>query len=170
METCRWLKTNAFVKPYQVYENGVSKGEFPTTGSSKSEQRTKTVTKQYNLQGTYEKNFHKNYLKALVGFQSEELNYSYLLAGRKNYYYDGYEELVNGDISTASNSSSKYAWAMLSYFFRINYAYDDRYLLEVNGRYDGTSRFKKGHRWGFFPSVSAGWRISEENFLNRQRA
>lgn len=92
------------------------------------------------------------------------------MAGRKNYYYDGYEELVNGDISTASNSSSKYAWAMLSYFFRINYAYDDRYLLEVNGRYDGTSRFKKGHRWGFFPSVSAGWRISEENFLNRQRA
>ena len=163
-------ETNAFVKPYQVYENGVSKGEFPTTGSSKSEQRTKTVTKQYNLQGTYEKNFHKNYLKALVGFQSEELNYSYLLAGRKNYYYDGYEELVNGDISTASNSSSKYAWAMLSYFFRINYAYDDRYLLEVNGRYDGTSRFKKGHRWGFFPSVSAGWRISEENFFESAKS
>lgn len=92
------------------------------------------------------------------------------MAGRKNYYYDGYEELVNGDISTASNSSSKYAWAMLSYFFRINYAYDDRYLLEVNGRYDGTSRFKKGHRWGFFPSVSAGWRISEENFFESAKS
>ena len=158
-------ETNAFVTPYKVFENGVSKGAFPTTGSSKSEQRTKSVTKQYNLQGTYEKDFHKNNIKILLGFQSEELNYNYLIAGRKNYYYDGYEELVNGDIKTMTNSSSKYAWAMLSYFFRVNYAFDNRYLLEVNGRYDGTSRFKKGHRWGFFPSVSAGWRISEESFF-----
>ncbi|MDD3063692.1 MAG: TonB-dependent receptor [Massilibacteroides sp.] len=158
-------ETKAFVKPYQVYENGVSKGEFPTTGSSMSEQISKNITKQFNLQGTYEKNFHKNNLRVLLGFQSEELDYNYILAGRKNYYYDGYEELVNGDISTASNSSSQYAWSMLSYFFRVNYAYDNRYLFEVNGRYDGTSRFKKGHRWGFFPSVSAGWRISEESFF-----
>lgn len=158
-------ETKAFVTPYKVYENGVSKGEFPTTGSSASEQRVKTITKQYNLQGTYEKNFHKNYLKVLLGFQSEELNYNYLIAGRKNFYYDGYDELVNGDASTMSNSTSKYSWTMLSYFFRVNYSYDNRYLLEVNGRYDGTSRFKENHRWGFFPSVSAGWRISEEKFF-----
>ncbi len=162
---CSDGQTNAFVKPYKVYENGVSKGEFPTTGSSESEQRTKTINKQYNLQGTYEKTFNKNYLKALLGFQSEEMNYNYLTAGRKNFYYDGYEELVNGDISTASNSSAKYAWSMLSYFFRVNYTFDDKYLFEVNGRYDGTSRFKEEHRWGFFPSVSAGWRISEESFF-----
>lgn len=162
-------ETNAFVKPYETYENGVYKGEFPTTGSSKSEQRTKTITKQFNLQGTYEKNIQKNYFKVLLGFQSEELNYSYILAGRKNYYYDGYDELVNGDISTMSNSSAKYAWSLLSYFFRVNYSYDDRYLLEVNGRYDGTSRFRPGHRWGFFPSVSVGWRISEENFFESLR-
>ncbi len=158
-------ETKAFVTPYKVYESGVSKGEFPTTGSSGSEQRVKTVSKQYNLQGTYEKNFSKNYIKALLGFQSEELNYSYLIAGRKNYPYEGYEELVNGDVSTMSNSSTKYSWALLSYFFRVNYSYDNRYLFEVNGRYDGTSRFKKGHRWGFFPSVSVGWRISEEKFF-----
>ncbi|MEA4839409.1 MAG: TonB-dependent receptor [Bacteroidales bacterium] len=162
---CSDSETNAFVEPYMVYENGVSKGEFPTTGSSESEQRTKTINKQYNLQGTYEKTFHKNYIKTLLGFQSEELNYNYLIAGRKNFYYEGYEELVNGDISTATNSSAKYARSMLSYFFRVNYAFDEKYLLEVNGRYDGTSRFKKEHRWGFFPSVSAGWRISEERFF-----
>lgn len=162
-------ETNAFVKPYETYENGVFKGEFPTTGSSKSEQRTKTISKQFNLQGTYEKNFHKNYFKVLLGFQSEELNYNYIITGRKNYYYDGYEDLVNGDGSTASNSSSRYAWSLLSYFFRVNYSYDDRYLLEVNGRYDGTSRFKPSQRWGFFPSVSVGWRISEENFFENLR-
>ena len=162
-------ETNAFVTPYKIYENGVEKGEFPTTGSSKSEQRTKQVVKQFNLQATYEKEFAKNYIKALVGFQSEDMNYSYLIAGRKNFYYEGYEELVNGDASTMSNSSSKYAWALLSYFFRLNYAFDGKYLLEVNGRYDGTSRFKPGHRWGFFPSVSAGWRISEESFFERAK-
>lgn len=50
------------------------------------------------------------------------------------------------------------------YFGRFNYDYDDRYLLEVSGRYDGSSRFHKDHRWGFFPSASLGWRISEEKF------
>ncbi|MDD2960702.1 MAG: TonB-dependent receptor [Muribaculaceae bacterium] len=158
-------ETNAFVTPYKVYENGVSMGEFPTYGSSKSEQRTKSITKQFNLQATYEKTFGNHYLKALLGFQSEEMNYSYLLAGRKNYNYEGYEELVNGDASTMSNSSAKYSWALLSYFFRVNYSFKDRYLLEVNGRYDGTSRFRPDQRWGFFPSVSAGWKISEESFF-----
>ncbi|MEG0560922.1 MAG: TonB-dependent receptor, partial [Muribaculaceae bacterium] len=158
-------ETKAFVKPYQMFENGAPKGEFPTYGSSASQQVSKKITKQFNLQGSYEKNFHKNYIKALIGFQSEELNYNYLLAGRKNFNYDGYEDLVNGDISSSSNSSSRYAWTLLSYFFRVNYSFDNKYLLEVNGRYDGTSRFRKGHRWGFFPSVSAGWRISEEHFF-----
>ena len=158
-------ETSAFETPYKVYENGVSKGEFPTYGSSGSEQSYTTVNKQYNLQATYENTFGKNYLKALLGFQSEDMNYKYIYASRKNYYYEGYTDLVNGDISTATNSSARYSWALLSYFFRLNYSWNERYLLEVNGRYDGTSRFKKGNRWGFFPSVSAGWRISEEPFF-----
>ena len=162
-------ETNAFVKPYQMYENGVDKGQFPTTGSSKSEERTKQISKQFNLQATAEKDFGKNYIKALLGFQSEEMNFSYLITGRKNFEFDGYQDIVNGDISTATNSSSRYSWALLSYFFRVNYAFAGKYLLEVNGRYDGTSRFKEGNRWGFFPSVSAGWRISEEKFFKPAR-
>ena len=157
-------ETNAFVKPYDTYENGAFKGSFPTTGSSMSDQRTKQVRKQYDLIGTYENTFGKNYLKVLMGFQSEELNYTYLVAGRKNYYYDGYQDLNNGDAATMTNSSARHAWAMLSYLFRVNYSFDDRYLFEVNGRYDGTSRFIGNNRWGFFPSVSAGWRISQEPF------
>ena len=54
---------------------------------------------------------------------------------------------------------------MLSYFGRVNYSWNDRYLLEVNVRADGSSRFYKDNRWGIFPSVSAGWRISEESFM-----
>lgn len=50
-------------------------------------------------------------------------------------------------------------------FGRINYDYDGRYLLELNGRYDGSSRFAKGNRWGFFPSASLGWNIYREKFM-----
>lgn len=56
-------------------------------------------------------------------------------------------------------------YALMGFFGRLNYDYKGRYLLEASGRYDGTSRFAKGHRWGFFPSASAGWRISEEPFF-----
>lgn len=56
---------------------------------------------------------------------------------------------------------------MLSYFGRINYNYQERYLLELNGRFDASSRFMKGYRWGFFPSASVGWRISEEGFFDQ---
>lgn len=56
-------------------------------------------------------------------------------------------------------------YALLGFFGRINYSYKDKYLLEVSSRYDGTSRFKQGQRWGFFPSASIGWRISEESFF-----
>ena len=55
--------------------------------------------------------------------------------------------------------------AMRSYFGRVNYAYKSRYLFEVNMRYDGSSKFARGHRWGLFPSFSVGWRISEESFM-----
>ena len=56
-------------------------------------------------------------------------------------------------------------WATRGFFGRINYDYQGRYLLEVNGRYDGSSRFARDHRWGFFPSVSLGWNISREKFM-----
>ena len=56
-------------------------------------------------------------------------------------------------------------YALMGFFGRLNYDYKGKYLVEVSGRYDGTSRFKRGHRWGFFPSLSLGWRISEEPFF-----
>ncbi len=80
--------------------------------------------------------------------------------------------LINVDvpsISTASGTidgSDNYSqFATRGYFGRINYDYNGKYLLEANGRYDGSSRFPEGRRWGFFPSVSAGWRLTEENFM-----
>ncbi len=75
---------------------------------------------------------------------------------------DGEERL------TLSGGQNEYI--LLGFFGRANYDYKGRYLVEVSGRYDGTSRFAKGHRWGFFPSASIGWRISEEPFFKTVRS
>ena len=64
---------------------------------------------------------------------------------------------------TLSGGQTEYA--LLGFFARANYDWKERYLLELSGRYDGSSRFAKGHRWGFFPSLSVGWRVSEEPFF-----
>ena len=91
--------------------------------------------------------------------------YGYRNTFPNNYLY----ELSSGDKSTANNSSGLGEYALLSYFGRINYSFKDRYLLEGNFRYDGSSRFAKDNRWGFFPSVSVGWRISEESFWKESK-
>lgn len=60
-------------------------------------------------------------------------------------------------------------YKLAGWFGRVNYDYDGRYLAEISGRYDGTSRFASNNRWGFFPSGSVGWRISEEKFMEWAR-
>lgn len=72
---------------------------------------------------------------------------------------------VNGAIGETSSEGTIVDWAMISYFGRINLGWDDKYLFEANLRRDGSSRFLKGNRWGTFPSFSAAWRISEEEFM-----
>lgn len=156
---------DAFVYPYDTYEGGQFKMSFPATGSSRAEERTKTITKQFNLHATYEDTFGAHYLKALGGIQSEEMNYKMIGARREGFIIEDYNEIFNGDPGKMSNSGDRYDYSLLSYLFRLNYSFADKYLLEVNGRYDGSSRFMKSNRWGFFPSVSAGWRVSEENFF-----
>lgn len=162
--------TKAFADTYEEYEGGAFMGVKPTVDKAGSEERTSSTLKQYNATATYENTFAKNYLKIMAGFQSEELNYNSLSGKRQKYYYDGYEDLVHGDATTATNSTYRYSTSKLGYVFRLNYIYDNRYLLELNGRYDGTSRFLPGKRWGFFPSVSAGWRMSEEKFWSPLRS
>lgn len=67
------------------------------------------------------------------------------------------------------NCGHRYEWAIQSYFGRLNYNFKERYLLEANLRIDGSSRFSKSNRWGYFPSVSGAWRISEEPFMENAK-
>ena len=133
----------------------------PASLSMSSSNNTYTTLETY---ANYERTFGANSIKILLGSSVEQTN-DKGLSGYRNTFPNNYlYELSSGDASTATNNSNLSEYALLSYFGRINYSYLDRYLFEVNMRYDGSSRFAEGHRWGVFPSVSAGWRISEESF------
>ncbi len=119
-----------------------------------------------NLFSSYEQSVNKHYFKLLGGFVSE-LNDNMGLSGYNNYLYTDNVPSLNtsyGKTPTASDSRSQLA--SMGYFGRFNYNFDERYLLEVSGRYDATSRFLSANRWKFYPGMSAGWNISKEKFWN----
>lgn len=157
--------SDRFINTYDTYERGVYKTTWPASGKQKTEGYARTFYNQLNLQASYEKTLGDHYFKVMGGMQTEEVLNHNFSTGRYGYNYDGFTEISNGDVSTAYNSGTSSEWAMLSYLGRINYNFKDRYLLEMNGRWDASSRFKEGNRWGFFPSISAGWRVSEEKFF-----
>ena len=104
-------------------------------------------------------------LSALLGYQEETYSLRTLYGYRENYPSDAMKEINGGSTVGQQLSGSLSQYALRSLFGRLNYAYRQKYLLEANFRYDGTSRIHKDNRWGIFPSFSAGWRISEENFV-----
>ncbi len=158
-------KVNSFVNPYDTYENGVFRTTWPSTGNEGTESWSQTNWNQFNAQVSYERTVAKHYFKGLVGMQTEEYINKSVGTSRTGYNYPGFEEIKHGDVASASNWSGHAEKAMVSYFGRVNYAFADRYLLELTGRWDASSIFMPDNRWGFFPSVSAGWRISEESFF-----
>ena len=117
-----------------------------------------------NLYANYAQDLGRHHLKEMIGFNREYTYYESVDTRKKNNISD---ELNALDLGTTDPEAygTAWEWAIQGYFFRLNYDYDNRYLLEVNGRYDGSSRFPEGYRWGFFPSVSAGWSIANENFF-----
>lgn len=110
-------------------------------------------------------NFH-----AQVGYSQEENTFQYLEGFRQEYVTNNLRVLNAGTPSIQRASGLEESWALMSLFSRVNYNYDERYFFEANLRYDGTSRISPEERWGMFPSFSAGWRISEENFISNSGA
>ena len=120
----------------------------------------------FNAWADYELgNSESHSFKAMVGFNQEWGNYQYVRARA----YSLITPLVP-DLNTTTGNQETYGGksdlALRGVFYRLNYSYKDRYLVEVNGRYDGTSRFPEDDRFGFFPSFSAGWRVSNESFMS----
>ncbi len=117
-----------------------------------------------NLYGNYSKHFGKHALNLTAGVNQELQRYKMLYAARKDLLSEDLNEVALGSGDATVNSNSQ-ELALLGTFGRAAYSYADKYLVEFNGRYDGSSRFPSSRRFGFFPSVSAGWRMSEEAFF-----
>lgn len=149
--------------------DGVLLGTYSWTSPSRLYQTNSSDT-YYALNGyaEYENTFaEKHYFKAMVGYNEELKKNRSFGVTVKNLIDPTLESLVpNYDPNPAVRGALS-EWAVSGSFFRLNYIYDDKYLLEVNGRYDGTSRFKRGDRYLFVPSLSAGWRMSEEKFFEK---
>lgn len=120
-----------------------------------------------NLYASYEHSFNELHnFKVMGGWNYEQQTYNNLTLRRNGLLSPDTENinLTLGDAMTTSGSYNK--WRIAGGFFRLNYDFNSRYLLEINGRYDGSSKFPTNQQWAFFPSVSGGWRISEEGFWN----
>ena len=117
----------------------------------------------------YDKQFGVHGLKFLGGYHAERYHYHGLSAYRKNFPGNELTDMNAGEAATATNGGYSRDLNMLSYFARVNYDLMGRYLFEANVRADASSRFAKGNRWGYFPSFSAAWRISEESFMENTK-
>ena len=128
-----------------------------------------TNTMLYTATARYDWSNDRHTVGALVGTSYEHYKYEALSASRQDFPSDEMTDIGAGSTSGAGyqNGGGMQEYKMLSYFARINYSLMNRYLFEVNMRADASSRFHKDHRWGYFPSFSLGWRISEENFMKK---
>lgn len=145
-----------------------------STYSYQSPNSIKNIDYRHNqqtfiLQTNFDLNFGKHNVSGVVGMSQEWYTSRSFEASRTKLITEQDPTLNLGDPQTMSNASSYSSWAIRSGFGRISYNWNERYLLEGNLRYDLSSRFHKSNRSGLFPSVSAGWRISEENFMAATR-
>lgn len=124
----------------------------------------------YDLLLNYDQTFGKHNIKGLAGWHTEKYNYKELTAYRKDFPNNDLTDINAGDAASQTNSGYTRELAMLSWFARVNYDYAGKYLFEANIRADASSRFAEGHRWGYFPSFSGAWRISEESFMEGARS
>ncbi len=113
----------------------------------------------------YQKQVGNHNISVLAGFSQEEFRKDWSEAYRDDFPSNLLTELNAGAETNMQARGSASEWGLRSYFGRLNYSFNEKYLFEANARYDGTSRFPRKGRWGLFPSFSVGWRISEESFI-----
>lgn len=149
-----------------LIENYPSNGH--NWGPSFGENRSNT-SRQSTLQAIIDyghdfDNIHS--ISGLFGYEQVKYNFEEFRAWRDQFYNNELRQLNLGNSANDGNLGYGNEWALQSVFGRLNYEFLDRYLFEFNARLDGSSRFAEGHRYGFFPSFSVGWRLTEESFFN----
>ncbi len=157
---------------YREYPDGPMLAYDTGAGMNQLDEAVKTYNYYAtNVFANYEETFNDaHHLSGMAGFNYEKWGSKNVSAWGQDLESLDLDDLnlvgMNKDQQTITGvGGGQNEYALMGFFGRINYDYKGRYLFEVSGRYDGTSRFKQGYRWGFYPSASMGWRISEESFF-----
>jgi len=161
--------TQSFIKQVTTYNPN---GSVFSTLPSKSNLTMQSNYNRYLQSRTtanYQKSLGSNNIAVLAGFQYESNYNSGFSAFRDDFLFPEYTVLQSGSVENMRNDGTAGENVLLSWFGRINYDFKGKYLLEVDIRYDGSSKFAQGKQWGAFPSFSAGWRLSEESFWESLR-
>lgn len=128
------------------------------------QQYNKNITWMWDNMLTYEQTFGKHKVGGMLGTSAQENRYSYISASKKSFASDLTQQMDNG-LTQPVNGGNTSSWSLFSLMGRLNYAYNDKYLATATLRRDGSSRFGSGNKYGWFPSASVAWRISEEEFF-----
>ncbi|MBL7768004.1 MAG: TonB-dependent receptor [Flavipsychrobacter sp.] len=145
--------------PSIVGRDGAPPPSIPV-GTSTTNQSINWLS-EYTL--AYKKSIDRHQFDALLGYTAQKDNFESNFVSATNFPNDNVQTINAGIIN--GGSSDQQQWALLSYLARVNYSFDRKYLLTATIRRDGSSRFGANNKWGTFPSVSAGWRISDESFM-----
>lgn len=166
-------KNKVFKLPYQYHEYNVVTGEYDLkqgTGQ-KTVELTDTYSNRtnvlYNFRISYDRTFGEHHVAAMVGQEQQIVTNSSLNGWRQNFISTTIDELNVGSNAAEdkNNGGSSSRTSRNNFFGRVNYDYNSKYLIEGIFRYDGSYKFPKASRYGFFPAASLGWRISEEPFI-----
>lgn len=166
--SANWSKTKSFAERVKMYDwstgnlsQTVDAGGFAGLNVNDGN----SINPIFFTTLNFNKTFGDHQVSALGGMQIEYSKVENLSAFRKSYLSNLTQEIDAGGLDGIQNGGTTTEYSMVSYFGRANYSYKSKYLAEFNIRADGSSRFAKGHRWGFFPSGSIGWRPFQESFI-----
>jgi TonB-linked SusC/RagA family outer membrane protein len=163
----RYLTSNVhtFRKSVPTYYEDGSEAGAGNTFTELTESAIRYFYGTYQFQATAQKSFGDHNFSLMGGTSRETYDEKLLSGYRRDFVYNNYEQLTAGaDNATKDNNGTRNQWILISGFGRFNYDYQGKYLFEANMRYDGTSRFAGDNQWAAFPSFSAGWLISKEDF------
>lgn len=150
---------------YRYWENELAGPNWTPNSAERNYQ--KTLYKNFTAYAEYKKTFGKHDVGAMAGAANESENYDKFWAKRINFDQQVSMPLKLGSPKDQDASGEGNAWTINSYFFRVNYGFNNRYLIEGTLRADGCSRFAPDSRWGYFPGANVVWRTSEEGFMQR---
>ena len=155
-----------FYNIIQTYKGDLTPSFSLPAKNSLNESFSRDWYNNLNATITADKTFaHAHQVIILAGLQQEDFENSYITAYREVFLLPEYQMINSGNRLNEQTGGSGSHWALRSLFGRVNYNYKQKYLFEANVRYDGSSRFAAGNNYSVFPSFSAGWRISEEDFM-----